>query len=283
MVGRFELPADPASGTPGKYEYDPRTVNLVYIDLNGKGDLTDEGPPSAAPSEVRCSSGEVVPYGIRFNVDSRGPLWYRFNSSWLGEIATPHGAPVLAGAVDGNGDGPFGLSDRRYATTVTRNHDCGDPDVFCVDLDRDTNLFCRDYWRNDAGPETISPENAFLFDGQGRRNRAGRPVRRGNRGGPGRRRARARYRLRATGRRLVAHRPALIETKRGGVGVRPADRRRVRARPAFAKRIERDRHAVADRRGLGLRQPGGVRGGLAAETRAEGKKCGHQRRSAIGR
>lgn len=174
MVDQFELPADPANGTPVKYEYDPRTVNLVYIDLNGNGDLTDDGPPSAAPTEasgaatleVRYSSGEVVPYGIRFNVDSEGPLWYRFNSSWLGEIATPHGAPVPAGAVDGNGDGPFGLSDRRYAARVTRNHDCGAPDVFCVDLDRNTNLFCWDYWRIDAGPETISPKNAFPLDGQ---------------------------------------------------------------------------------------------------------------------
>ena len=174
MVDRFELPADPANGTPVKYEYDPSTVNLVYIDLNGNGDLSDGGPPSAAPTEasgaatleVRYSSGEVVPYGIRFNADSKGPLWYRFNSSWLGEIATPYGAPVLAGAVDGNGDGPFGLSDRRYATRVRRNHDCGAPDVFRVDPERDTNLFCWDYWRNDTGPKTISPENAFLLDGQ---------------------------------------------------------------------------------------------------------------------
>ena len=174
MVDRFELPADPASGSLVEYEYDSCIINLIYIDLNGNGDLTDDGPPSAAPTEasgaamleVRYSSGEVIPYGIRFNVDSKGPLWYRFNSSWLGEIATPHGAPVLAGAVDSNGDGLFGVPDRRYATRVTRNHDTGDPDTFCVDLDRDTNLFCWDYWRNGAGPETVSPENAFLLDGQ---------------------------------------------------------------------------------------------------------------------
>ena len=116
--------------------------------------------------EVRYPSGEVIPYGIRFYVDSKGPLRCRFNGSWLGRIAPPHGAPVLAGPVDSNGDGLFGLSDLRYAIRVTRNHDTGDPDMFCVDLDRDTNLSCWDHWQNGVGPETISPENAFLLDGQ---------------------------------------------------------------------------------------------------------------------
>ena len=173
LVDRIDLPSDPTKGTLVEYEYDPSTINLIYIDRNGNGNLTDDGPPSAAPPEgsgaatieVRYSTGEVVPYGIRFYVDSKGTLKYRFNSSWLGMVKTPYGAPVLAGLVDRNSDGLFGLPDRRYASRIGKiNADYSD--IFCIDLDRDTNLFC---WRNfsdSPGPEAVSPVDTFLLDGQ---------------------------------------------------------------------------------------------------------------------
>ena len=105
MVDRVGLPGNLANGTLVEYEFDPSTINLIYIDRNGNGKLTDDGPPSAAPSEasgaatieLRYSSGEGMPYSVRFRFDSKGGLRYRFNSSWLGEVATPDGAPVLVG------------------------------------------------------------------------------------------------------------------------------------------------------------------------------------------
>lgn len=167
-----DLPGGPAAGTLVEYEFNPAAINLNYIDRNG--DVTDDGPPSAEPNdasgaatiEARYSSGEVISYGIRFDVDSKGVLRYRFNSSWLGEIATLHGGPVLVGAVDSNSDGLFGLPDRRYAKRLSQNHDGEDVDTICVDLDRDLDLFCWDAWWHKNGSESISPQNPFFLDGQ---------------------------------------------------------------------------------------------------------------------
>ena len=174
MVDRFRLARSPAEGSLVPYEYDPSTIDLVYIDRDGNGNLRDDGPPSIAPSlasgaawiEVRYASGEVVPYGIRFHVDASGSLRYRFNSSWLGEVATPHGAPILAGAVDRNSDGLFTVPDRSAAFATSSPRASEHPDLLCIDLNRDTHLFCWDYWWNLLGPEAVYLDNPFLVDGQ---------------------------------------------------------------------------------------------------------------------
>ena len=143
----------------------------VYFDLNGNGDLTDDGPPSVVssgavnspgiriwPLEIPYTSGEVVPYGISIDGARLGyagstttgsrisSISVNYGGSWVGDVAAPNGSMILVQTVDYNIDGVFNQSLE---------------DFVCIDIDGDRNLDC-----DPDGVERFHHDEPFTLNGQ---------------------------------------------------------------------------------------------------------------------
>ena len=150
---------------------DNNSLAKVYFDLNGNGDLTDDGPPSVIsigatnspgiriwPLEIPYASGEVVPYGI--SIDGArlahggsttagsqiSSVPVNYGGSWVGEVATPNGSMILVQTVDYDIDGVFNRSPE---------------DFVCIDVNRDRVLDC-----GPDGAERFRHEEPFTLDDQ---------------------------------------------------------------------------------------------------------------------
>ena len=145
--------------------YGSRT-RIFYLDRNGNGNLTDDGPPMylgdrSPPTQVdlQYASGAIFPYfvSIAFDPTSIEPSVFS-GSFWTGEVEAP-GGPVSVWTVDQNSDGVF-------QTFTPDGGDGSEDDFLCIDLNRDLRADCLPDHEGAVGAERISPDERFILDGQ---------------------------------------------------------------------------------------------------------------------
>ena len=185
MIDRIErndscgLLAELCSDPPGPLVYFEHFVDLIYIDRDQNGDLTDDGPPLVLARNrgdelefpgvrtrlsVTYASGETFPYEIRLWTSEylSDGVRYMGTSSWLGSVRPPLGEAVLVGVADVNVDGLF---DSEGDLPAQRFEDASD--YACVDTNRNDVLDeCR--WGYDAASSAgvVRSGETFTLDGR---------------------------------------------------------------------------------------------------------------------
>ena len=171
-----ELCQDP----PSPLAYFEHHVDVIHVDRDGNGDLTDDGPPlvlarnrgdrtflpaTGTILEVPYAAGERLPYGIRFwtleHLDDG--LHYMGTSAWWGLVRPAVGEPVLVGAVDANSDGRFDSGGSQRTEDGVR----GFPDFACVDTNRNGGLEeCAINYAYSVPPDSVRSGEVFELDGR---------------------------------------------------------------------------------------------------------------------
>ena len=184
MIDRIErndscdLLAELCSDPPGPLAYFEHFVDLIYIDRDQNGDLTDDGPPLVlarnwgdeldfpgvrARLSVTYASGETLPYEIRLWTSEHlsDGVRYMGTSSWLGYVRPPGGEAVLVGVADVNVDGLFDSEGNLHAP---RFDDASD--VVCVDTNRNDVLDECLWLYRDSSAGIVRSGEIFTLDGQ---------------------------------------------------------------------------------------------------------------------
>ncbi|MCY4431499.1 MAG: thrombospondin type 3 repeat-containing protein [Rhodospirillales bacterium] len=171
-----ELCEDP----PSAFAYWQHHIDEIHVDRNRNGDLTDDGrplvlarnrgdqyhlPSVGAVLEVSYTTGERLPYGIRFwtleHLDDG--LHFTGTSAWRGIVRAPAGEPVLVGVVDVDFDGRFDSEGSDTSESTVSDF----PDFACVDTNRNGDLEeCWGYPRQAVPDGSVSPGGLFELDGR---------------------------------------------------------------------------------------------------------------------
>ena len=184
MIDRIErndscdLLAELCNDPPGPLAYFEHFVDLIYIDRDHNGDLTDDGPPLVLARNrgdefdfpgvrtrlsVSYASGETLPYEIRVwsSEHLSDGVRYMGTSSWMGYVRTPAGETVLVGVADVNVDGLF---DSEGSLHAQRFEDASD--IACVDMNRNDVLDECLWLYSDRSAGIVRSGDTFTLDGQ---------------------------------------------------------------------------------------------------------------------
>ena len=184
MIDRIErndscdLLAELCTAPPGPLAYFEHFVDLIYIDRDQSGNLTDDGPPLVLARNrddeldfpgvrtrlsVTYASGETLPYEIRLWTSEHlsDGVRYMGTSSWMGYVRPPVGEAVLVGVADVNVDGLFDSEGYLYARQF---EDASD--VACVDTNRNDLLDECLWLYPDSSAGIVKSGETFTLDGR---------------------------------------------------------------------------------------------------------------------